>query len=163
MFRVEENCQFRGQATFLDIKLNNGAVENDHVAAGAGIAASKQEHGHRIVHAQESASPAADETIPVHVVHGTTGTLKAIKAGAVVAATGDATCTIDLLKNGVSILTGKISIDSGDAAYALVAGVIDTAALAVGDVLEIEVDGTIGTGALAKGVFAYVDLEEDYD
>ena len=67
---------------------------------------------------------------------------------------------MDLLKNSVSILTAAITLDSGQNAYQLVAGTIDTTALAVGDVLEIDITATAGGGTLGKGVFCYVDLHE---
>ena len=161
-FRIEEDGQFRGTVNFLDAQLQAGAVDNARVKAGAGIDASKHEHQHRVIVAQESATAAADDTRVAHVVHGTTGKLLEIKAGCIVPCVGDDTITFDLLKNGASVLTAKITIDNADAARALVAGVIDTATLAKGDVLEIEVDAIHATGTLGKGPFAYVDLEEDY-
>jgi len=162
-FRIEEPGQFRGTVVFLDLKPNDGSIKKEHVEAGAGIEASKLEHQHRAVYAQESATSAADEARTVHVVHGTAGTLLAFKAGSVVANIGDSEIAVDLLVNGVSVLTAVITLDSGDAAYAVVAGVIDDDTLSAGDVIEVSVDGTVGTGTLGKGVFAYVDLEEDYD
>ena len=161
MLRLDENALFRGIVQFLHIVLPSGCLENKHVASDAAIAASKLQHQHRAVYAQESATAAADEARVVHVVHGTTGVVKAIKAGCVVACLDNATIAVDLLKNGVSILTEEFDIDSGDAAYALVAGVIDTDTLEIGDVLEIAVDGTVGAGTLGKGVFAYIDFYED--
>ena len=75
MFRIEENGQFRGTVTFLDAKLNDGAIEDDHVAANAAIKASKLEHQHRAIYAQESDTTTVAETRVVHIVKGTSGTL----------------------------------------------------------------------------------------
>ena len=159
---IEEAVTFRGNVTFLgQANLPDGAVDDQAVEAGAGLDATKLEHDHRAVYEQESDTTAASETRVIHVVKGTTATVKEIKAGCVVANIGAATVDVDLLKNGVSILTAAIQIDSGDAAYALVAGTIDTPTLAVGDVLEIDVTATAGGGTLGKGVFAYVDIHED--
>lgn len=163
MFRVEENGQFRGTVTFLDLKPNAGCIENQHVAADAAIEATKLKHQHRVAIAQESATTVTDETKTVHVVKGTTGTLKTIKAGCVVPCVGGDTITIDLLKAGVSVLTAKITLTSSQSAYALLAGTIDTAALAADDVLEIEIDAVAAGGTMGKGVFVYVDLHEDVD
>ncbi len=160
-FRVEENGSFRGVVTFIDLRINPGAVANAEVDAAAAIAASKLEHQHRLIYEQESATTAAAETRVVHVVDGLTGTLKGIKAGSVVANAGAATITVDLLNNGVSILTATFDLDSGDSAYDLVAGTIATAALAADDVLEIDIAVAAGGGTLGKGVFVYVDLYED--
>jgi len=164
MFRVEEAGQFRGATTFLDLRANAGFLKKEHVEASAGIEASKLEHQHRATYAQESATTAAAaEDRVVHVVKGTTGTLKTFSAGCVVANIGDSTIDVDLHKNGVSILTAAIEIDSGDAAYAIVAGIINTAAVVADDVLEVVVTVTAGTGTLGKGVFASLDLWEDVD
>ena len=97
------------------------------------------------------------------MVHGTAGTIKAVKAGCVVACTLTATVTVDLHVNGASVMVAPIEIDSADAAYALVAGVIDDDVLAAGDVLEIVVTIATPTGVIGKGVFVYVDIFEDVD
>ncbi len=162
-FRVEEAGQFRGQVIFLNIVLPSDCIGNAQVKSSDPIAADKLQHQHRAVYAQESATPAADEARVIHVVKGAAGTLKTFKAGSVVANIGAATVTVDLKKNGVSVLTAPISLDSGDAAYALVEGTISSAAVAAGDVLEVVIDGTAGGGTLAKGVFCSLDLWEDVD
>ena len=159
--RHEGNHIFRGLVQFLNAKLNDGCIEDKHVSATADVSASKLEHQHRAIYSQESGTTAAADTRIIHVVHGTTGTLKAIKFGCVTACLVDAVITIDLLKNGVSILDAAFEIDSGDIAYALVAGVIDTEAVVITDVLEIEVTVAAGGGTLGEGLFGYVDMYED--
>ena len=159
--RIDGNFIFRGIIQFLNIILPNGCVADKHIGVAAAVQASKLQHQHRSGYAQESATTAAAETRIVHVVHGTSGLAKAVKAGCVVPCVGDATITVDLLKNGVSILTAAISLTSAQAAYALVDGVIDTDTLAAGDVLEMAVAVAPGTGTLGEGVFAYVDNFED--
>lgn len=143
------------------IQTATAAITDGMIVALAGIDASKLDHAHRVVYAQESATTAVAESRVVHVVVGATGTVNSISAGCVVPAVGAATCTVDLKKNGSSILTAPISIDSGDAARALVAGAISSAALAVGDVLEIVTTATAGGGTIGKGLFAAIDIFED--
>ncbi len=161
-FRVDEDGFFKGAVRFLQILLNAGCVSNTHVATDAAIVASKMQHQHRSGYAQESATSAADEARVIHVVKGQTGQVLTFKVGAVVANIGAAVVDVDLLKNGVSILTAAVQIDSGNAAYALVDATIDTDTLVEGDVLEVSIDGTAGGGTLAKGVFCYLDVIEDY-
>lgn len=161
-FRFDENGVFRGDVTFTGtLTMPDGTVVDGDVAAAAGIAASKLEHDHRPIYSQESATTAAAETKVVHIAKGD-GTLNEFKAGCVVANIGAATVTVDLTVNGVSVLTAAIEIDSGDAAYALVEGAIDTTAIETGDVIEVAVTVAAGGGTLGKGVFAYLDLDEDY-
>lgn len=161
MHLVEEEAQFRGPVTFLDAKLNTGCVQKSHVQASAGIEADKLEHQHRAICEQESDTTATAQDHVVHVVKGLTGTIKTVKAGCVVSCVGDATITVDLHKNGTTVLTGAITLTSAQAAYELVAGTIENAAVVADDVLEIVVTVDAGTGTLGKGMFAYVDLFED--
>lgn len=160
-FRIEETGVFRDLVTFLNAKLNDGCVKKATVEDGAGIEATKLEHQHRAIWAKESDTTAVAEDHVIHVVKGTAGTLKSFKAGCVVASTDADTITVDLHKNGVSVLVAAIVIDDEDAAYALVEGTIDTAAVVAGDVLEVVVTIQEDGGDVGKGVFAYLDLHED--
>ena len=159
--RVDSDLRVAGEVSAETMTLPDGTVTNAMVNASAAIAYTKQQHQHRPVVSQESATAAADEIYVAHVVVGTTGAVVGFACGAVVANVGVAVVDFDLLNNGVSILVAPVQIDNGDAAYAIVDGVIATPALAADDVLEISIDGTIGGGALAQGCFAFIDLYED--
>ena len=159
--KVEENAEFRGQLRCLDLKPNSGFLAKEHVEVGAGIEASKLEHEHRVRYAQESGTTNVAEEYVIHVVRGLTGTLKSFSVGCVVAALLDATVTVDLHNNGVSVLTDPVEVDKDDDAYAIVEGAIDTAAVAHDDVLEVVVTVAAGGGTLGEGVFAALDLYED--
>ena len=161
MFRIEENGLFRGVITFLNAMLNAGCVGDSQVASLAGIAASKLEHQHRPNYSQESDTTTADEAHVIHAVKGTAGTLKTFEIGQVVANIGAATVTVDLLKNGVSVLVAAVELTAVEAAYAMKAGTIDTAAVAADDILEVSVVAVAGGGTIGKGVFALLDLFED--
>ena len=158
---ITGNRLYRGAVQFVNAILNAGCVGNIHVAAGAKISAAKLEHEPRLTYGQLDGSATVAETKVVHVVSGTAGTLKAIRAGVATACIGDSTITVDVHKNGVTVLNAAITIDSGDAAYALVDGVIDTATLAADDVLEVVVTVNAGTGTLGQGLFVNLDLYED--
>lgn len=139
------------------------SVGNAQVASLAGIAASKLQHQYDPVYRQESTAAAAVGRQVLHVVYGATAQILAFRVGAVAAATGNATATIDLKKNGASILTATITLDSTTAAYVLKtpAGFTSTA-LVAGDVLEAHVTAVnAGTGVLAAGLFAQLLLAED--
>ncbi len=132
------------------------------IAGSAGIQASKLQHQHEPTYSQEAATNAASGTYAVHVVYGATGTVLDFKAGAAVVLTGNDTCTVDLLKNGASILTSPISLASTDTNYVTkTAPGFSSTSLVAGDVLSVKVTATHNAGALPKGVFAQVDLRED--
>ena len=130
MMRIEEAVLFKGNVTFAgNVTLPDGCVDKENVEPGAGVEATKQEHQHRAVYRQESDTTAAAESRVVHVVKGAAGTLQDFKAGSVVANVGDSTISVDLHKNGVTVLTAPIDLDSGDSAYDVVAGVISSASV----------------------------------
>lgn len=136
-----------------------GSVPATAIPAAANVEASKLEQQLRPPYRQGSAATAADAREVIHVAKGD-GSLFDLKAGLVDANVGDSEVDVDLLKNGVSILTAPITLDSGDADYALVAAAIATAAYVAGDVFEISVDATVGTGTLGKGLFAVPTFRE---
>lgn len=123
------------------------------------IGANKVKHQHHKQLSQAHGSAAAAERRVVHVARAA-GTVESFEAGVVVAAVGDSTATADLYKNGASILTAAVEIDSGDAAYAEVAGAISSAAYVAGDVFEVVVTVAAGTGTLPQGLYAAAVLRE---
>lgn len=125
------------------------------------LAATKQQQQYIEHYSQESGTTATAEDRVIHTVYGDDGTIVAFEAGCVVACVGNATVSVDLHKNGASILSSAIELDSADAAYAVVAGTIDDADIEDGDVLEVIVTVSAGTGTLGKGVFASLVIRED--
>lgn len=137
--RVTEAAYFANTLEAYTLIPSTECMRNSHVAPDAKIVYSKLEHQHRACYSQGSNVTAENERHVLHVVQGLTGSVLAFEAGVVVACTSTATIDVDLLKNGVSILTAAIEIDNGDAAYAVVAGVISTAGIVDGDVLEVDI------------------------
>src|SRR4051812_24257722 len=78
------------------------------VAAAAAIAESKQEHQFRPRHCQPNTA-ATSETRVIHEVFGVTGAIIAFSAGSIGVAVGAATVTVDLKKNGVTVLSAVIT------------------------------------------------------
>ena len=140
----------------------NNTVVNASIQASAGIDASKLEHQHQpTIWLSDYATNAAVTRRVVHVVRGATAVIWDFKVGAAIAATVDATATIDLKKNGTSILSSSISLTATTAAFALKGGSFSSTALVQNDVLEIDVSAvSAGAGALAKGLFATLEIRE---
>jgi hypothetical protein len=152
---VRGNFRATGTAT-----LGDGSIDDDAVAVDAGIQATKLQHQHRAKFAQPN-SAATTETKVIHVVKGATGIVNEFKAGSIAVAVGNSTVTLDLKKNGVSMLTGVITLDNANTVYIVEAGTLSSTALVAGDVLTVVAVATIGTGTLPTGVFAYADIYED--
>jgi hypothetical protein len=158
--RFEGDVFVAGNLGCTSITLPASSVEADDIEANAGIEYTKLEHEHRAGYAQANTA-AADETRAVAVIRGTTGTLLSFKAGSIAKAVGDATCTVDLKKNGTTVLSGVITLDSGNTNRVSEAGTLSVTTLAADDLLEVVIDGTIGTGTLPTGVYCEVRWAED--
>jgi hypothetical protein len=159
--RIEGDAYVAGSLTARTNTPSDLAVTNAHISATAAIEASKLQHQFKKVVSQDENTNAFDEGYVIHVVHGTTGTVTAFQAGSVARATGTDTCTVDLHKDGASILTGLITLDSANAHYTPEAGTINSGAVVAGDVLEVIFDATAGDGTLPTGVYASMVIVED--
>jgi hypothetical protein len=95
----------------------------------------------------------------VHVVRSQRALVLALKVGLAVANVGAAIVTIDLLKNGVSILAGVIPLNNSTPTSGL-NGVISDANMLLGDVLELNIVATAGGGTIGKGFFAELTMKE---
>lgn len=112
----------------------------------------KLKHQYDQVYGQLHGVAAVSERKVIHVARAA-GVAQAIEAGVVVAALGGATVTIDLRKNGTTILSSVITINNTHAAYQKVAGVISTSAYVLGDVFELVTVATVGGGTLPQALF----------
>jgi hypothetical protein len=129
------------------------------ISAANPLGVTKVTHQYIPCYAQPNGSAAASETKAVFVAR-SAGTVRAIEAGIITAAVGAATVTIDLKKNGVSILTSVITIDNSKVAYAKTAGAISSAAYVAGDVFTLVITATAGGGTLPQGLFVDTTFAE---
>ena len=164
MSRIDGNTTIGGTLTVngTACTLPTACITDSNMSAGSPAGVTKTVHQHLKQYAQESATAAADGAFVIHVAQ-KAGTLTNFDFGAVVANIGVSVVAFDLLKDGATMLSGTNEIDSGDAAYALVAGTIGTAAYAADTVWEVKITGTAGGGTLAKGVFAQATFSEAAD
>jgi hypothetical protein len=128
-----------------------GSFYDQHINAAANISADKLQHPIHLCGSQSGSAAAAAQA--AHVGIGSTGTLKAFKAGCIGPCTGNATITLDLKKNGTSVLSSPITLNNGQAAYAQVAAVLNTTSYTSGDVLTVVITVNAGSGVLGTGLF----------
>ncbi len=120
---------------------------------------SQQIHG---VFKQSSIVVAATDRQVIHLVAGLTANVQDFRVGLRVAAAGAATVTVDLWKNGSSILTSPITLNSSSVVGTLYSpGGYTSTTSAVGDVFEVNVVATAGGGTLPMGVHALLRILED--
>ncbi len=140
----------------------SGSITDDAVLSAAGIAADKLEH--QYVHTMwlcDHATDFAATRRAIHAVYGATCTLIGFSAGCTVLAGATTTVTIDLLKNGSTVLTTTITLDSTNTVYVLEDAVILTAAGVAGNLYEV--NATISGTNEPKGVYVQLALREDAD
>ncbi len=161
MNRVDGNFYVGGTLLAAAMDIPAGTVVNAGVAATAGIAASKCQQYPAKTYGQSGTAVAA--TVIMHIVRGATGTIKGFACSNVTANAGASAVTLDLLKNGVSVLNTVVTLNNATGNRGVIQGVIDTTALVADDVLEVVVVlAQSGTDALAIGVAAELRLNEAY-
>lgn len=143
--------------TFFDYPAQS--ITNDAISATAGIKTTKMQHRFQANYSQPNTA-ATSETRTVFVAR-SSGTILELAAGSISVATGNATVTIDLLKNGVSVLTSVLTLDSSNISRQVKVGVLNGASVSLvsGDWLELVITATAGTGTLPTGVFASVKID----
>ncbi len=159
---IDGALRVRGQLTCDSFVLPAGTITDASVAAAAGIVSEKLEQQYLPLFTQPNTTAAA-ETRVIHVVRGTTGTIEAFRAGSIAANSGAAVVTVDLKKNGSSVLSSVITLDNANTARVAEDGTISSANVVAGDVLEVVITATAGGGTLATGVFAQACIQEKAD
>lgn len=162
LVQIPSDVNITGTLTPRSINLPSGCVVDDDVSASADISASKLEHQYQRVSVLcDHATSAAAKRQQIHRVYGATGTILEFGVAASVAATSTGAAVINLYKNGSTILSATITLDSATAAFTLKepSGFTSTA-LVAGDVLEAAIDSVSGS-AVPKGVSCHLALRED--
>lgn len=161
---VDGNLQVRGNISADSFGLPANSVGNTQVKASEPLGVDKMTHQYvpLVSQAHGAASVARREVI--HVARGA-GLLREMRAGVVVANIGGATITIDVYKNGATVLSGAEVIDNSVAAFDVVTGALAASptAYADEDVFEVVVTVAAGGGTIGQGVWVQLVFEEDAD
>lgn len=138
-----------------------GTLTDSGVSGSADIGAGKMRHRHKALFQQNHGTAAVAQRQPIYTVRASVATIQSLRAALTVAITGDSTITIDLLKNGSSILSSTIVLDSTNAArsFESAVGFISTA-LVANDFLEVVVTVSAGTGTLGQGLVVELEVDE---
>jgi hypothetical protein len=157
--RIFANQQFLGIVQFSGTVIFPAAcIGDDQIEADAFIAATKLEHQHLERYSQPNTTTTSETRI-IHEANGA-GVLIEFNAGNISHCLTTATITVDVLKNGVSVLTSVLTLDNTNtnrvSESAAIAG--GSNSYVDGDVFEIVIvasasGGTIGTGFFCSGVF----------
>lgn len=134
-----------------------GAIGDENIESDAGIEATKLVHRFQPVLADTHTTTTVAERKIVHLVQGTSATLNQAFAG-VTTATSAGTVSVDIWKNGSTILTSTMSITSSLAAFSLLNAAIANQDLVQNDVLEVVV--TVSGSPTSAGLFVELQIDE---
>lgn len=137
-------------------------VKDEHVEPDAKLDAAKIVHPIHRTLSQGKAVDAVDQEECIHVVRGLVGTIKSFSALLRVAPDNTDVVTVDLLKNGVSVLSAVITLNSATPPNVPQDGTLSVTAVTEDDLLDVKIDYTVGAGSKPKGVSAYMKLFEQH-
>lgn len=158
--RVEGDQLFTGTVTFQAApSVPASSFGDDEFDAGDPLTAEKQIHRYVRSLAQAHGTDATAERRIVHRAHAA-GSVVAVRCGVSVAATGDSTATVDVKKNGTTILSAPVVLDSGNAAFAVEEGTVSVPTYVADACLEVVVTVSAGTGTLPQGLSVEVVVDE---
>ena len=153
--RVQEDvyCEKTFQAATLIP--SSACVSNSHVAEDANLDPSKL--GHRFMRYLNQDGTVAAVTIPIHVARGA-GVVMKVEAGSIAICT-TGSVTIDVKKNGTTILTSVITLDTGNTNRIIEAGTVSgDGSYSADDLFEVVV-AIVSSGGLT-GLCVQVELDE---
>lgn len=155
---VEGDARIRGAVIADQINPTTGTVGDNEVKGSDPITGDKLYHRYHMLHTQKHGTATAAERRVVHVAK-EAGNIGDVRAGVVVACTGDSTISIAIKKNGTNILNAPIVLDNSNTAFSKEQGTFSVDTYVSGDVLEVDVTVSAGTGTLGQGLF--VDMWAD--
>lgn len=158
--RLDQDVHINGTLTARAFTPPANCITAASIPVGAGIESTKTVHRHRKHYA--ISGTAASVTIPIHIAKAA-GNVLSLEAGSIAIAVGSATVTINLLKNGSSILSGgtAITLDSSNVARTLEAATISSAAYVDGDFFELVIVATASGGTIPTGLIVDVEFDEN--
>lgn len=149
---------------FGEFSVPNGSITNAAIKENAAFAADKLDHRYNPTESQPNTAATAETRVLYRAR--AAGKVLAFDAGALVAATGNSTVTVDLQKSTggaafATVLTGTVQLTSASAAIVPVVGsLVVTPTYVAGDVFRIVQTISAGTGTLPTGVFWSGEFEE---
>lgn len=157
--QIEGDVYVNGNLSTRTFTLPSAVVADVNVASLAAIDSAKLQQQRNVTYSQDSTTNANVERKVIHIVRGATGTVLKFSAGSVTIAAAAGNAVIDLLKNGTTILTAPITLDSANTNYLLEdAPGFTSTALVAGDVLEFKLTSAAATQP--KGVFCRLVITE---
>lgn len=144
-----------------DIEIPNGNIDNDAISSSAGIEPSKLKSS--VMDEVFIVGTVTTQTIPLGGVKGATRTVKNVRVWNITANTSPSTVTVDIKKNGATILASVITLNAATGNNGVEVAAISDPDGVVGDLYTAVVTAVqSGTYPLASGVLIQMHSDEDY-
>jgi hypothetical protein len=161
IFNSTDVTLLKGLVKFEQVQFPNATFGSTQFSASDPLVTSKQKHLKDMPYTQKHGAAVVTERRPVYIAKAT-GTIAGFAVAVSVIPIGDSTVTVDLLKNGATVLSAVVTIDSGNVAYVSEpAGIAGGGTYVSGDMFEVNVTATVGTGTLPQGLIAQATFNED--
>jgi hypothetical protein len=162
----------QGITVVCSVSLPTGCIVDAHIAASAGVAASKLEHQHVLTYKQDDGTDIAAAIVPIYTVRGATAEIIEFEVACLDAPSGgDKKFTVDLQKcdDGTPTPATVLSAVLDSSTYGSApstdcevgTGVISSADLVVGDILVVVVAISGSTGTQGQGLIVTATIRED--
>lgn len=148
---IDGNMLVRGTLQADDLVVPSNAIGDAQMATARPIDVDKQIHQYSKQVTQPHGTSAVDYRGSIHSAYGA-GEILAFQAKVSVIPVGAATVTVDLRKNGTTVLSGVITLDSSSVAFVAEDATLSTPTYAAGDELEVVVNETTGGGTPPQGL-----------
>lgn len=159
--KVDGDLYVAGNFKADSLTLPYNCVGDNQISASAGlIAYNKTQKQRACRYTQKYGSAVVSERSGIHIGVGS-GSISTFFGTLSVACAGAATVTVDLLKNGTTVLSGVITLNSGVSAFTYALGTIASANYAAGDVFEVNVTATAGGGTIGQGLTVMLYTNEN--
>jgi len=156
-----EDVNVRGTLTVQTVVLPDNAItSSSKVIAGCNISADKTEQ--RVFPSWQQPNTAATTETRTLFVARRPGTLNEVLAGSIAAAVGNSTVTVDIRKNGTTVLSSVLTLTNSYVGRIAQAGAISgSGTFVAGDWFEAVITATIGTGTLPTGFFVQLEVDQN--
>jgi len=158
--QIGDDVQFTGLVHFAGrVVFPASTIGDTQINASAPITAGKMEHRFNSGIGQPHGIAAVAERRVIHRAK-SPGTVNFFWVGLTVANVGAATITVNLLRNGTTVLTAPVVLTSATVVYVAVTAAIASAPYSAGDVFETAITVAAGGGTLGQGAFAQATMTE---
>lgn len=142
------------------VALPANSIGDTQVSSASPLGVTKVTHQLSKTYDQAHGTAVASDTgTCIHIATGV-GTVNGFSAAVRVIPIGAATVTVDLKKNGTTVLTTVITLDNANVAYTAEAAAITTPAYVAGDFFEVVIVATAGGGTLPQGLGVQATFRE---